>query len=90
MLFLRLAVLIVAAVVLGILLTYRAGNRRVPPSPRATSHRPRTSVMRTGAPSRHSLSPRTGRRGPVQRPGAHFRSCGTTVATREDTGATLG
>ncbi|WP_280331176.1 hypothetical protein [Nocardia wallacei] len=83
MLFLRLAVLIVAAVAIGILLTYRVGNHRVP-APRPTPHRPRTATGRASAPS---LPPRAGRRGSVQRPGAHFRSCKDTDASRDETDA---
>ncbi|WP_280377364.1 hypothetical protein [Nocardia wallacei] len=83
MLFLRLAVLIVAAVAIGILLTYRVGNHRVP-APRPTPHRPRTA---TGPASAPSLPPRAGRRGSVQRPGAHFRSCKDTDASRDETDA---
>lgn len=84
MLFLRLAVLIVAAVVIGILLTYRIGNRRAP-SPHPT--RPRTSAVRVDA---ASLPPRAGRRRPVQRPVAHFRSCKNTDASRENIDAAHG
>ncbi|WP_280318628.1 hypothetical protein [Nocardia wallacei] len=83
MLFLRLAVLIVAAVAIGILLTYRVGNHRAP-APRPTPHRPRTATGRASAPS---LPPRAGRRGSVQRPGAHFRSCKDTDASRDETDA---
>ncbi|MBF6174361.1 hypothetical protein [Nocardia blacklockiae] len=72
MLFLRLAVLVVAAVVLGILFTYRASARR-PASPRPAA--PRTTRPRTVAPG--IMPVRSPRRSPVHRPAAHFRSCTT-------------